>query len=67
MHAIHSLDLCREMGGLFLRDVVKQIDIPSLQNLCLSGVYPESTSMETSVLLEPKVSQIAPLVTVYEN
>ncbi|KAE8422374.1 hypothetical protein BDV36DRAFT_291546 [Aspergillus pseudocaelatus] len=42
------------MGGFFLRDTVEQIDIPSLQNLTLCGVYRQSTSTAVSILLEPK-------------
>lgn len=61
MRRVHSLDLRRKMGGFFLRDIVEQIDIPSLQNLTLCGVYRQSTSTEASVLLEPKVSQITAL------
>ncbi|KAE8370615.1 hypothetical protein BDV27DRAFT_151873 [Aspergillus caelatus] len=54
MHEVHSLNLRRKMGGFFLRDIVEQIDIPSLQNLTLCGVYRQSTSTAVSILLEPK-------------
>ncbi|KAE8138640.1 hypothetical protein BDV38DRAFT_281941 [Aspergillus pseudotamarii] len=40
--------------GFFLRDIVEQIDMLSLQSLTLCGVYRQSTSTEASVLLEPK-------------